>query len=187
MRVLSTVLDFLQMVNISPVVLMVRNLFLNILSRFTDSSVIIWTLRRRAVEFGSSQTEITWCPYKILKYPKMFTPLLTQNRCHTSDVYDLAWSRDSQYLVSGSIDNSAILWSVERAKKLQILEGHKHFVQGVCLDPKFKYIVTISSDRTARVWKNAKAKKNLTFFQSTVITKFSVDSLEHFDIDVEET
>jgi len=53
-------------------------------------------------------------------------------------------------------------------KKVQILEGHKHFVQGVCIDPKFKNIVTISSDRTARIWKHAKTKKNVGFYPYSV-------------------
>lgn len=70
-----------------------------------DNSVIIWNLRRRVVEFGSDKTEISWCPYKILK-------------SHTSGVYDLVWSRDSQYLVTGSIDNTGILWSVEKGINL---------------------------------------------------------------------
>jgi len=123
-----------------------------------DNSVIIWNLRRRVIEFGSDKTEITWCPFKILK-------------SHTSGVYDLVWSRDSQYLVTGSIDNTAILWSVEKAKKIQILEGHKHYVQGVCIDPKFKYIVTLSSDRTAKIYKHAKTKKNVAFYHDATLKR----------------
>lgn len=30
---------------------------------------------------------------------------------HLEDVLDLCWSRDSTFLLSGSIDNSAILWN----------------------------------------------------------------------------
>ena len=31
-------------------------------------------------------------------------------RGHIEDVYDLAWSPDSTQLITGSVDNSAIVW-----------------------------------------------------------------------------
>ena len=31
-------------------------------------------------------------------------------RGHIEDVYDLCWSDNSQYLMSGSVDNSVIIW-----------------------------------------------------------------------------
>ena len=81
----------------------------------------------------------------------------------------MVWSRDSNYLVSGSIDNTAILWNVEKGKCVQRLEGHSHFIQGVAMDPWLKYIATQSSDRTVRIWKKAKSKKKLEFFHFSVI------------------
>jgi WD40 repeat protein len=43
---------------------------------------------------------------------------------------DLQWSNDSGYLISGSLDGSAILWQISGTKtgKVQTLEGHKKFV-----------------------------------------------------------
>lgn len=35
-------------------------------------------------------------------------------RGHKSDVYDLSWAPDSTRLLSGSVDNSAIVWDVVR-------------------------------------------------------------------------
>jgi chromatin assembly factor 1 subunit B len=116
-----------------------------------DRTVIIWNRRPRAKEFGSEEQEIAWCPFKILK-------------SHTSDVYDLCWSRDSNYLISGSVDNTAIFWNVEKSKVVQRLEGHTNFIQGVTLDPKLRYIITQSNDRTVRVWKKAKSKKKLEYY-----------------------
>ena len=37
-------------------------------------------------------------------------------RSHLEDVYDICWSKDSKQLVSGSVDNSAILWDVKKGK-----------------------------------------------------------------------
>ena len=35
-------------------------------------------------------------------------------RGHLEDVYDLCWSRDSNYIITGSVDNSAIIWDVQK-------------------------------------------------------------------------
>lgn len=43
----------------------------------------------------------------------------------------------------------------------QILDGHFHYVQGVAWDPLSKYVASLSSDRTCRIYVNkpqAKAK-----------------------------
>eukprot|EP00826_Nyctotherus_ovalis_P003157 TRINITY_DN10639_c0_g2_i2.p1 TRINITY_DN10639_c0_g2~~TRINITY_DN10639_c0_g2_i2.p1 ORF type:complete len:345 (-),score=78.79 TRINITY_DN10639_c0_g2_i2:535-1569(-) len=47
---------------------------------------------------------------------------------------------------------------------MQRLEGHKKTVQGCAIDPFMKYIVTVSPDRTARVYKNTKGKALPQFY-----------------------
>lgn len=68
------------------------------------------------------------------------------------DVYDLSWSPDSLSLVSGSVDNTAMIWNVESGKSQVILNDHKGFVQGVAWDPANKYIATMCTDRYMRVF-----------------------------------
>lgn len=75
-------------------------------------------------------------------------------RGHLDDVYDLSWSMDSLHLLSGSIDNTAIVWEVKKGRHKVILSDHKGFVQGVAWDPKDQYIATISTDRTLRIFNN---------------------------------
>ncbi|KAF4521085.1 hypothetical protein B566_EDAN010959 [Ephemera danica] len=79
-------------------------------------------------------------------------------RGHMEDVYDLSWSPDALFLVSGSVDNSAIIWDITKGQKDGLLKDHKGFVQGVAWDPKNKYIATLSSDRTCRIF-NIHSKK----------------------------
>ena len=73
-------------------------------------------------------------------------------RGHMEDVYDLCWSPDSSQIVSGSVDNTAILWDVAKGKTLAVLSEHKGFVQGVTWDPKNQFIATLCSDRSCRVY-----------------------------------
>ncbi|BES93583.1 Chromatin assembly factor 1 subunit [Nesidiocoris tenuis] len=82
-------------------------------------------------------------------------------RGHLEDIYDLYWSPDSLYLASGSVDNTCIVWDVEKGKRLSILADAKNFIQGVCWDPLNKHVATISSDGKCRIY-NAKTHK-LTF------------------------
>lgn len=37
-------------------------------------------------------------------------------RGHLEDIYDLCWSPDSSGIISGSIDNSAIVWDVQKGE-----------------------------------------------------------------------
>lgn len=68
-------------------------------------------------------------------------------RGHLEDVYDLSWSANSLYLASASVDNSVIVWDVEKGKLMYILHDHKGFVQGIAWDPKDKFLATLSTDR----------------------------------------
>ncbi|KAE8718098.1 Chromatin assembly factor 1 subunit FAS2 [Hibiscus syriacus] len=73
-------------------------------------------------------------------------------RFHRKDVLDLQWSTDGSFLISGSVDNSCIIWDVNKGSVHQILDGHFHYVQGVAWDPLSKYIASLSSDRTCRIY-----------------------------------
>lgn len=68
-------------------------------------------------------------------------------RGHMEDVLDLSWSSDSQFLVSGSVDNKLIIWNVERGRYTNIVSDHKGFVQGVAWDPQGQLIASTCSDR----------------------------------------
>lgn len=61
-------------------------------------------------------------------------------RGHKEDVYDICWSVDGSKLLSGSVDNTAILWDVNKGKMEHILSDHKGFVQVKKLDTlKYSY------------------------------------------------
>lgn len=35
-------------------------------------------------------------------------------RGHIEDVYDVSWTRDGNFMVSGSVDNTAIMWDINK-------------------------------------------------------------------------
>lgn len=108
-----------------------------------ESTIIIWKMKTEqdAPDLDDEQVESreVWIQVKIL-------------RGHLNDIYDLSWSPDSLHLLSGSVDNTAIIWDVVRGKKTAILPEAKNFVQGVSWDPENKYVATLSSDGKCRIY-----------------------------------
>lgn len=100
-----------------------------------DQAVIIWTLKKRPIEFGSSEEKVLWSLHKLF-------------RGHSGDIYDLSWSPDSNYIISGSVDNTSIVWNLDRGRGSICLKEHSHFVQGVSWDPRNEYISTQSADKS---------------------------------------
>ncbi|XP_018318625.1 chromatin assembly factor 1 subunit B isoform X1 [Agrilus planipennis] len=105
-----------------------------------DANIIIWQLKTDSIPSldGETNDKETWNVFKIF-------------RGHKEDVYDLCWSPDNLRLVSGSIDNTAIIWNLGKGKNEHIFAESKGFVQGVSWDPKNQYIALLSSDRVCRV------------------------------------
>ncbi|XP_050096864.1 chromatin assembly factor 1 subunit B [Anopheles aquasalis] len=109
-----------------------------------ESVIMIWKLKGETevvniVDTTNEQDKEIWLTLKVL-------------RGHMEDVYDLSWSANSQFLLSGSVDNTAMVWDVMRGKSQAILHDHKGFVQGVAWDPKDKYLATLCTDRVFRVF-----------------------------------
>lgn len=77
---------------------------------------------------------------------------------HANEVTSLAVSPDGEYFVSGSWDNTAIIWKKyasapgPRFKKLVTLKGHNYNVNAVAASPDGKHIVTGSEDKTIKLW-----------------------------------
>ncbi|ALC40609.1 Caf1-105 [Drosophila busckii] len=90
-------------------------------------------------EGNSEQDKEVWQTLKVL-------------RGHREDIYDLSWAPNSQFLVTGSVDNTAMLWDVHKGKSLAILDDHKGYVQGVAWDPCNQFIATLSTDRNMRIF-----------------------------------
>ncbi|ESQ31417.1 hypothetical protein EUTSA_v10004101mg [Eutrema salsugineum] len=118
--------------------------------------LIIWKLH-------PSETTQSWKVHKSLSF-------------HRKDVLDLQWSPDDAYLISGSVDNSCIIWDVNKGSVHQILDAHCHYVQGVAWDPLAKYVASLSSDRTCRIYVNkpqtkSKSGEKINYVCQHVITK----------------
>jgi WD40 repeat protein len=80
--------------------------------------------------------------------------LYCQFRGHTSDIQDICWSPDSNYLASASVDNSIKIWCIvgDHSSCVATLNGHKSWVRGVAWDPQSKYLASSSEDGSLLIW-----------------------------------
>ncbi|CAG8447556.1 10998_t:CDS:2 [Ambispora leptoticha] len=102
-----------------------------------DGSIILWSLNedqesKHVSLVGNSENDAelereSWRVKKFL-------------RGSAADIYDLAWSPDGKYIITGSIDNTARIWNVNGGTCLYVLAGHSHYVQGVAWDPLGKSV-----------------------------------------------
>ncbi|KAH7883036.1 WD40-repeat-containing domain protein [Phlebopus sp. FC_14] len=88
-----------------------------------------------------------------LQYEKEYWRPRTTFRCTTMQVYDLAWSPSGEYILAGSTDNCARVFTASDGKCVHEIAEHSHYVQGVAWDPLNEYIATQSSDRSMHVYR----------------------------------
>ena len=112
-----------------------------------DSLIMLWRERaNRSAGFGEAAPAngaTNWGPVCAL-------------RGHCEDVYDLCWAPRADALFSGGVDGTTIVWNIAKAKPAQVVRDHENYVQGVAWDPADEFVVSVSLDRTARVY-SAKA------------------------------
>ncbi|EZA57248.1 hypothetical protein DMN91_002477 [Ooceraea biroi] len=125
-----------------------------------ESAIILWRMkdeRENSPPSDSTENREQWTSWKVL-------------RGHIEDIYDISWSPDSNHLISGSVDNTAIMWDVQKGRKTAILSDHKGFVQGVSWDPCNQYVCTISTDRQCRLTSIATKKVVQRVYKSKIPT-----------------
>ena len=115
-----------------------------------ESVIIVWHLKPGDPNGGSlfdddHENKENWVVYKMI-------------RSHLDDVYDLSWSGCGQFLLSGSVDNAAIITNVHKNTKVAHMSDSRGYVQGVSWNKKHNLVSTLSSDRVCRTYNNATKK-----------------------------
>ena len=80
---------------------------------------------------------------------------------HGQDVIDLAWSKNSQYLVSASMDGTVRFWQMELSKRkdCKVIGYFEKAVQGVAIHPNIEYVIGVGNDQVAKLMGPSTAKK----------------------------
>ncbi|KAF8752296.1 WD40 repeat-like protein [Rhizoctonia solani] len=109
-----------------------------------DGMLAIWSPSDKPVHnFGDNAEE--------LQYEKEHWRPRVVVRATTREVYDLAWSPNGEYIVTGSTDNTARVHNALDGTVVREITEHSHYVQGVAWDPLNEFLATQSSDRSVHV------------------------------------
>ncbi|XP_073440755.1 chromatin assembly factor 1 subunit B isoform X2 [Dendrobates tinctorius] len=117
-----------------------------------DAVILLWKLSE-SKELESAPLSTPFNDEEETELNKENWTVFKTLRGHLEDVYDISWTQDSNFMVSASVDNSAIMWDIVKGQKIGIFNEHKSYVQGVTWDPLGQYIATLSCDRVMRVYR----------------------------------
>ena len=104
-----------------------------------------------------------------VKRPELLLPL-----GHTMGISSVAMSGDGRRVLTGSGDQTAILWDAETARPLQTFKGHTGSVLSVALSRDSTRVLTGSADNTAILWDARYSAKPLQTFKRIPISVTSV-------------
>ncbi|PVG03761.1 WD40 repeat-like protein [Serendipita vermifera] len=84
---------------------------------------------------------------------KKWKELQSEWRGHTGKIKSVAFSSNNRRIVSGSADNTILLWDAETGEPLaKPMKGHTSSVTSVAFSADDHYIVSGSADETIRIW-----------------------------------
>ncbi|KAK5171791.1 Chromatin assembly factor 1 subunit [Saxophila tyrrhenica] len=109
-----------------------------------DGNVLVWTPAD-----GSAQTSFGEDAQEDVEFWRVKTMCRSNSG---SEIYDLAWSPDGTYFVTGSMDNVATIYNASNGHTVRQIAEHNHYVQGVAWDPLNEFVATQSSDRSVHIY-----------------------------------
>lgn len=91
-----------------------------------------------------------------------------------AEIYDLAWSPDGMFFITGSMDNIARIYNATTGATVRQIAEHNHYVQGVAWDPLNEYVATQSSDRSVHIYTLKTKDGQFSLAQHNKITKMEM-------------
>ncbi|SCU97350.1 LADA_0H05820g1_1 [Lachancea dasiensis] len=113
-----------------------------------DGQLLLWKKNDTMTkDFGLSEED--YADFKESWY--VWKRLRSSAAAGSSEIYDISWSPDDKYIVSGSMDNSIRVFDVEESTCVATSGDHNHYVQGVVWDPQNELIISQSADRSVHL------------------------------------
>ena len=94
---------------------------------------------------------------------------------HAGPVHCATFSPDAQsrMIATASADRTIVLWNAKNGEFIKRLVGHTDEVNWVAFSPNGKYLVSASSDQTARVWSIENPDTSLEFPHGSAVLRVS--------------
>ncbi|KAF4311466.1 wd40 repeat-like protein [Botryosphaeria dothidea] len=91
-----------------------------------------------------------------------------------SEIYDMAWSPDGAFFITGSMDNVARIYNTQTGQVVRQIAEHSHYVQGVAWDPLNEFVATQSSDRSVHIYTLKTKDGHFSLAQHSKVTKMDL-------------
>jgi len=88
-------------------------------------------------------------------------------RGHTGPVYNVSWSPDGMYLVSGGHDATLRVWEAVAGNTILTYNGHTRPIKAVAWSPGGRYIASGGEDATLQIWEAATGRHVATYGEHT--------------------
>jgi WD40 repeat protein len=93
---------------------------------------------------------------------------------HEGPVTTLAYSPNSDYLVSGGADKTVRLWNLTDGSVARTYPGHTDIVTNVTITPDGKLVLAAGQDKTVRIWRASDAMPLATLNHTTPVRSLSI-------------
>jgi WD40 repeat protein len=146
---------------------------------------MVWRLNPDVKPAADAEESEIWTSIAVLRCARIFwiaraNKFVVACRGTNTGIYDLAWSPNDDYILGGSIDNSAMVWEFDssdskggglvrdrcnvaragKGRQVAQLRDHTHYVQGAAWSPDSRFFVTLSADRSLCVYDASGALAN---------------------------
>ncbi|CAK1354568.1 putative WD repeat-containing protein [Cercospora beticola] len=161
--------------------------YLSTLKKHTQAvNVVRWCPRGELLaSAGDDGNVLLWTPADNPAYASAFGDdaqedvehwrVKTMCRSNTgSEIYDLAWSPDGLFFITGSMDNVARIYNASTGQTVRQIAEHNHYVQGVAWDPLNEYVATQSSDRSIHIYTLKTKDGQFSLSQHNKVTKMDL-------------
>ncbi|MHC1764359.1 MAG: protein kinase [Verrucomicrobiia bacterium] len=106
-----------------------------------------------AAGVGTSDSEVqVWAVGDLWRSAKVTPPPRLRLGRHRDWICDVAFSPDSQALVSASADSALQVWDLDHPEVCRRYQGHRHQVLSVAWSPDGQRIASSGKDGSVRVW-----------------------------------
>ncbi|KAF2815386.1 WD40 repeat-like protein [Mytilinidion resinicola] len=161
-------------------------IYLSTLVKHTQAvNVVRWSPRGEILgSAGDDGNILLWVPAENQSHPATFgedgledkETWRVKHMCRSmgSEIYDMAWSPDGAFFITGSMDNIARIYNAQTGNCVRQIAEHSHYVQGVAWDPLNEYVATQSSDRSVHIYTLKNKDGHFSLAQHSKVSKMDL-------------